>query len=69
MSLGGLIVLAILGWIFFKNPLALFDQGGQQHPATQQSVPAQVNPEQKAFVSAVLHSTELTWGPISRRVA
>ncbi|MFA6231729.1 MAG: neutral zinc metallopeptidase [Rhodanobacter sp.] len=63
-SLGGLIVLAILGWIFFKNPLALLDQGGQQSAATQQSVPAQVDPEQKAFVSAVLHSTEETWGPI-----
>lgn len=63
-SLGGLIVLAILGWIFFKNPLALLDQGGQQDAATQQSVPAQVDPEQKAFVSAVLHSTEETWGPI-----
>ena len=64
MGLGGLIVLAVLGWIFFKNPLALLDQGGQQNTGTQQSVPAQVDPEQKAFVSAVLHSTEETWGPI-----
>ncbi len=63
-SLGGLIVLAVLGWIFFKNPLALLDQGSQQNTGTQQSVPAQVDPEQKAFVSAVLHSTEETWGPI-----
>lgn len=63
-SLGGLIVLAILGWIFFKNPLALLDQGGQQNSVSQQSVPAQVDPQQKAFVSAVLHSTEETWGPI-----
>jgi predicted metalloprotease len=63
-SLGGLIVLAILGWIFFKNPLALLDQGGQQNSVSQQGVPAQVDPEQKAFVSAVLHSTEETWGPI-----
>ena len=63
-SLGGLIVLAVLGWIFFKNPLALLDQGGQQSAGTQQSAPAQVDPQQKAFVSAVLHSTEETWGPI-----
>ncbi|MFC5526519.1 neutral zinc metallopeptidase [Rhodanobacter ginsengisoli] len=64
MGLGGLIVLAILGWIFFKNPLALLEQGGQQDAGTQSSVPVQVDPEQKAFVSAILHSTEQTWGAI-----
>src|SRR6185437_3112825 len=65
MGLGGLIVLAILGWIFFKNPLALLDQGGVQSAApTQSGVPAQVDPQQKAFVSAILHSTEVTWGEI-----
>jgi len=30
MGIGGLIVLAILGWVFFKNPLALLDQGAGQ---------------------------------------
>ena len=65
MSIGGLIVLAVLGWIFFKNPLALLDQGGgQSYAPTQTSVPAQVDPQQKAFVSAILHSTEQTWGGI-----
>lgn len=64
MGLGGLIVLAILGWIFFKNPLALLDQGGKQNVGTQSSVPVQVDPEQKAFASAILHSTEQTWGAI-----
>ncbi|MFC5580848.1 neutral zinc metallopeptidase [Rhodanobacter terrae] len=65
MGIGGLIVLAILGWIFFKNPLALLDQGGgQSYAPTQTSVPAQVDPQQKAFVSAILHSTEQTWGEI-----
>ncbi len=64
MGLGGLIVLAIIGWVFFKNPLALLDQGGAQLGAPSQGVPAQVDPEQKAFVSAVLHSTEQTWGQI-----
>ncbi|MDE1893664.1 MAG: neutral zinc metallopeptidase [Xanthomonadaceae bacterium] len=63
-SLLGLVVLAVLGWIFFKNPLALLDQGGQQNPVAGPSAPAQVDPGQKAFVSAVLHSTEETWGPI-----
>ena len=66
MGIGGLIVLAILGWIFFKNPLALLDQGGgaQQSAPTQTGVPAVVDPQQKAFVSAILHSTEQTWGEI-----
>ncbi|WP_449427932.1 KPN_02809 family neutral zinc metallopeptidase [Rhodanobacter umsongensis] len=65
MGIGGLIVLAILGWVFFKNPLALLDQGGTQSNApTQNSVPTQVDPQQKAFVSAILHSTEQTWGEI-----
>ena len=67
MGIGGLIVLAILGWVFFKNPLALLDQGGGVQPnASTQTTgePAQVDPQQKAFVSAILHSTEQTWGEI-----
>jgi predicted metalloprotease len=65
MGIGGLIVLAILGWIFFKNPLALLDQGGSASSyAPSSGVPAQVDPEQQAFVSAILHSTEQTWGEI-----
>ena len=67
MGIGGLIVLAILGWVFFKNPLALLDQGGGVQPnAPTQTTgePAQVDPQQKAFVSAILHSTEQTWGEI-----
>ncbi|HUH56615.1 MAG TPA: neutral zinc metallopeptidase [Rhodanobacter sp.] len=65
MGLGGLVVLALIGWIFFKNPMALLDQGGAAlDSGTQNSVPTQVDPEQKAFVSAILHSTEQTWGAI-----
>jgi predicted metalloprotease len=65
MGLGGLVVLALLGWIFFKNPMALLDQGGAAlDSGTQSSAPTQVDPEQKAFVSAILHSTEQTWGAI-----
>lgn len=63
MGLGGLIVLAIIGWVFFKNPMALLDQGGQSATPAQ-STPAQVDPQQKAFVSAILHSTETTWSEI-----
>ena len=65
MGLGGLIVLAIIGWIFFKNPLALLDQSSVPSGASAQNgVPAQVDPQQQAFVSAILHSTEVTWGEI-----
>jgi predicted metalloprotease len=64
MGLGGLIVLAILGWVFFKNPLALLNQGGTQSNVPVQSAPVQIDPQQKAFVSAILHSTEQTWGEI-----
>ncbi|MGH8158287.1 MAG: KPN_02809 family neutral zinc metallopeptidase [Rhodanobacter sp.] len=64
MGLGGLIVLAILGWVFFKNPLALLDQGSGQANAPTQSVPAQVDPQQKLFVEKILGSTEKTWGDI-----
>jgi predicted metalloprotease len=64
LGVGGLIVLAILGWVFFKDPMALLDQGGpvgQSAPAAQ---PAQVDPQQQDFVSAILGSTEKTWGDI-----
>lgn len=65
MSLGGIVLMAILGWIFFKNPLALLDQNGSQGAApTQNSAPAQVDPQQKEFVSRILGSTEKTWGDI-----
>lgn len=64
MGLGGLIVLALIGWIFFKNPLALLDQGGAQSGGVAPSTITQVDPEQKAFVSAVLGSTEQVWGKI-----
>ena len=65
MGIGGLIVLAILGWVFFKDPTALLDQGGQAGPTTAQvGEPAQVDPRQRDFVRAILGSTEKTWGDI-----
>ena len=30
MGLGGLMILVLLGWIFFKNPLALLEHSGGQ---------------------------------------
>jgi predicted metalloprotease len=65
MGIGGLLILAVLGWIFFKNPLALLDQGGgQPNTYAPTSQPAQVDPQQKEFVSRVLGSTEKTWTDI-----
>jgi hypothetical protein len=64
LGLGGLIVLAILGWVFFKDPTALLDQGGQADQGAPTGQPAQVDPQQRDFVSAILGSTEKTWGDI-----
>jgi predicted metalloprotease len=64
MGLGGIVVLALIGWIFFKNPLALLSQGDSSSAGAQSSVPAQVDPQQRAFVSKILGSTEKTWGDI-----
>ncbi|MEY2151632.1 neutral zinc metallopeptidase [Rhodanobacter sp. 115] len=65
MGLGGLLILAILGWVFFKNPMALLDQGGGQPATTAPNAqPAQVDPQQKLFVEKILGSTEKTWGDI-----
>jgi uncharacterized protein len=65
MGLGGMVILAILGWIFFRDPLALLDQGGRQPSAPSQSgTPAQADPQQVEFVSRILGSTEKTWGDI-----
>ena len=65
MGIGGLLILALLGWIFFKNPLALLQQGGGQPSGyAPRSQPAQVDPQQMEFVRRVLGSTEKTWGDI-----
>jgi len=64
LGIGGLIVLAILGWVFFKDPTALLDQVGQAGQVAPAGEPAQVDPQQRDFVSAILGSTEKTWGDI-----
>jgi predicted metalloprotease len=64
MGLGGLAVLAILGFVFFKDPTALLglaggDSGvGQGQP---QTTAAPANDEQTEFVSRILGSTEDVW--------
>ncbi|MDO1528058.1 neutral zinc metallopeptidase [Fulvimonas sp. R45] len=64
LGLGGLLILAVLGWVFFKNPLALLqgDQAGGSAPPASQA--AQVDPQQELFVKKVLGSTEKTWGDL-----
>jgi len=64
LGVGGLIVLAIIGWVFFKDPTALLDQGGQVGQSAPAGQQAQVDPQQRDFVSAILGSTEKTWGDI-----
>jgi predicted metalloprotease len=66
LGLGGIVILAILGLVFFKDPTALLgqvDSGGQQ-TAAPSGPPANVDPQTKDFVSAILGSTEKTWGDI-----
>lgn len=71
MGLGGLVVLALIGWIFFKNPLALLDQSSVSGGNTQTSGQAQANTavdcqapadEQVNFVCHIVGSTEQAWG-------
>lgn len=65
LGIGGIVILAILGLVFFKDPTALLSQvdtGGQV--AAPSGVQAEVDPQTKAFVSAVLGSTEKTWGDL-----
>ncbi|AIF47435.1 KPN_02809 family neutral zinc metallopeptidase [Dyella japonica] len=66
LGLGGIVILAILGLVFFKDPTALLNQGntGGQQVSAPRGQPAQVDPQTKDFVSAILGSTEKTWGDI-----
>lgn len=66
MGLGGIVILAILGLVFFKDPTALLSQTGGDAPASaphsgQSFAP---DPQEKEFVSAILGSTEKTWGDL-----
>lgn len=65
LGLGGIVILAILGLVFFKDPMALLNQvdtgGGTAAPAT---TPANPNDPQVDFVRAILGDTEDEWGQI-----
>ncbi|MDR6936388.1 neutral zinc metallopeptidase [Luteibacter sp. 3190] len=68
LGIGGIIVLAILGLVFFKDPTALLGQGdpGAGAPTQTQQAPRQAagDDPQVDFVRAVLGETEDTWGEI-----
>ena len=65
LGLGGIVILAILGLVFFKDPTALLGQvdGGSAAPTTQTS-PVDRNDPQVDFVRAILGDTEDTWDQI-----
>ena len=64
MGLGGLAILAILGFVFFKDPTALLGLAGGDSgvgQGQQQTTAAPANDEQTEFVSRILGSTEDVW--------
>ena len=74
LGLGGMIILAIIGLVFFKDPTALLGGGDpgvsgqpqaqvQQRAQPQDGAPGAVDPD-KEFVEAILGETEDTWGAI-----
>lgn len=67
LGIGGIIILAILGAVFYKDPTALLGQGDPGTAAPSQSQPrraADANDPQVDFVRAILGETEDTWGEI-----
>ncbi|UPG88816.1 neutral zinc metallopeptidase [Luteibacter aegosomaticola] len=69
LGVGGIILLAILGLVFYKDPTALLSQDGggmapPQAQTQQHAQPAAANDPQVDFVRAILGETEDTWGEI-----
>src|ERR1700750_1477178 len=68
LGIGGIIILAILGMVFFRAPTALLGQGDPGAAPTQQAAQAPrqpaANDPQVDFVRAILGETEDTWGEI-----
>jgi uncharacterized protein len=68
MGIGGLILMLVLGWLFFKDPTALLQQGGvTQSGAGMQQTTAPANDTQTEFVQRVLGSTEDVWSGVFRQ--
>jgi predicted metalloprotease len=69
LGIGGIILLAILGLVFYKDPTALLSGDGSVAPPQSQQAPrhaqtAEANDPQVDFVRAILGETEDTWGEI-----
>jgi predicted metalloprotease len=68
LGIGGMIILAIIGLVFFKDPTALLGGGDPGTAAPQQTQSqthqASANDPQVDFVKAILGETEDTWGEI-----
>ena len=75
ISLGTIVVILILMFVFDINPLELLGGGGtlaptsyEQETQTQSSAGQEVDDEMKEFVSAVLGDTEDTWHAVFREL-
>ena len=71
LSIGGIVIAVIAGWIFGINPLTLLGlmDGGGGGTTVQQQGPAPAPPKDDAgarFVSQVLRSTEQVWTDVFR---
>ena len=71
LSIGGIVIAVIAGWIFGINPLQLLGvmDGGGGGTAVQQQGPAPAPPKDDPaarFVSQVLRSTEQVWTDVFR---
>ena len=71
LSIGGIVIAVIAGWIFGINPLTLLGlmDGGGGGTTVQQHGPAPAPPKDDAgarFVSQVLRSTEQVWTDVFR---
>src|SRR5690242_16498237 len=66
----GTIVIVVVALLLGVDPRAILQQTSQNAAPTQQSGPVQSTPEEdklKDFVSAVLGSTEDTWGELFKQ--
>ena len=71
LSIGGIVIAVIVGWIFGINPLQLLGMmdGSDGGTTVQQQGPAPAPPKEDAgarFVSQVLRSTEQVWTDVLR---
>ena len=73
LSIGGIVIALIVGWIFGVNPLAIlgFIDSSQQITMPADNTPAQPiseNDEQARFVASVLGSTEDVWNQVFKQM-